>query len=50
VKEGQKIKSEVQLATEDFVLVLLKGHAAGQFAYLPAKRVRVSFCFDVVRS
>jgi len=38
-REGQKIKSEVQLATEDFVLVLLKGHAAGQFAYVPAKRV-----------
>jgi len=47
VKEGQKIKSEVQLATEDFVLVLLKGHAAGQFAYLPAKRVRVLFSADV---
>ena len=45
VREGQKVKSEVQLATEDFVLVLLKGHAAGQFAYLPAKRVclRLSF-------
>ena len=41
VKPGQKIKSEVQLATEDFILVLLKGHAAGQFAYLPAKRVCV---------
>ena len=39
VREGQKIKSEVQLSTEDFILVLLKGHAAGQFAYLPAKRV-----------
>jgi len=43
VREGQKIKSEVQLATEDFVLVLLKGHAAGQFAYLPAKRVSFFF-------
>jgi len=47
VRVGQKIKSEVQLATEDFVLVLLKGHASGQFAYLPAKRV-CAFCLSLM--
>lgn len=37
-KVGQVIKSVVHLVTSDFVLVVLKGHAAGRIAFLPAKR------------
>ena len=35
----QTIKSKVVLVKEDFILVSLKGHAMGQLAYLPSKRV-----------
>lgn len=39
LKKGQLVKSEVQLIKPDFILVSLKGHTSGRFAYLPAKRV-----------
>lgn len=35
----QVIKAEVHLVTSEFVLVLLKGHAVGRIAFLPAKLV-----------
>ncbi|KAK2175873.1 hypothetical protein NP493_701g01000 [Ridgeia piscesae] len=37
-KEGQTVKSEVQLIKDEFVLVSLKGHLAGQFAYVPVRQ------------
>ena len=33
------LKSEVLFVAEDFVLVLLKGHASGRLAYLPVRKV-----------
>ncbi|KAK3601363.1 hypothetical protein CHS0354_037678 [Potamilus streckersoni] len=38
IKEGQGLKSEVLVIKEDFILVILRGHGAGQLAYLPSKR------------
>ena len=40
----QLIKSEVLLVKPGFILVLLKGHAKGALAYLPAIRVSVCVC------
>ena len=39
VKVGQQIKAKVELVKVDFVLVSLKGHAAGRLAYLPIRKV-----------
>ena len=39
VKEGQQLKGEVLLVHDDFVLLLLRGHAKGKLAYMPARRV-----------
>ena len=40
---SQEIKCKVVLVKDDFILVSLKGHAAGQLAYLPSKRVSGPF-------
>ncbi|CAH1783995.1 unnamed protein product [Owenia fusiformis] len=38
MKLGQRVKSEVHLIRDDYVMVSLKGHMLGEMAYLPAKR------------
>ncbi|KAL3864691.1 hypothetical protein ACJMK2_006352 [Sinanodonta woodiana] len=38
IKAGQGLKSEVLVIKDDFILVILRGHGAGQLAYIPSKR------------
>ena len=48
------MKSEVQLIKDEFVLVSLKGHLAGQFAYVPVRQVSLHqlpcYCTSLILS
>lgn len=42
-KVGQTMKADVLMVTDYYILVSLRAHAAGNVAYIPAKRVLTSY-------